>query len=325
MPDRLLDNPTCRTPFRREEFQLASVTHAKPVEGEFGLAAGLSAYLLWGFLPILFEMVSWVGPATVVADRTIWTLVLIGAVLMLGGRTAEVQAALKDRRTVITMAVAALLLGSNWLIYVYAVDTNNVLEASFGYFINPLMNVAIGMVLLGERQNRWQMVSIAIAVVAIAIQAVGLGGVPYIALSLAFSFAAYGYFRKVAGVGSVAGLFIETLVLVPLAVVYLGYTFMRDGGIGPHADPGTLAMLALTGPATAAPLLLFNYAVRRLRLTTMGMLQYIAPSIAFILAITLFGEHLNGVRLFSFGLIWLSLAVYTADSYVRHRIRQRAA
>jgi chloramphenicol-sensitive protein RarD len=304
---------------------LASVTHAKPVEGEFGLAAGLSAYLLWGFLPILFEMVSWVGAATVVADRTVWTLVLIGGVLMLGGRTAEVQAALRDRRTVITMAAAALLLGSNWLIYVYAVDTNNVLEASFGYFINPLMNVAIGMVMLGERQNRWQMVSIAIAVVAIAIQAVGLGGVPYIALSLAFSFAAYGYFRKIAGVGSVAGLFIETLVLVPLAVIYLGYTFVRDGGIGPHGDPGTLALLILTGPATAAPLLLFNYAVRRLRLTTMGMLQYIAPSIAFILAITLFGEHLNGVRLFSFGLIWLSLAVYTADSYVRHRIRLRDA
>lgn len=304
---------------------MASVTHAKPVEGEFGLAAGLGAYLLWGFLPILFEMVSWVGPATVVADRTVWTLVLIGAVLMLGGRTAEVQAALRDRRTVITMAAAALLLGGNWLIYVYAVDTNNVLEASFGYFINPLMNVAIGMLLLGERQNRWQVVSIAIAVVAIAIQAVGLGGVPYIALSLAFSFAAYGYFRKIAGVGSVAGLFIETLVLVPLALVYLGYTFVRDGGVGPHGDPGTLALLVLTGPATAAPLLLFNYAVRRLRLTTMGMLQYIAPSIAFILAITLFGEHLNGTRLFSFGLIWLSLAVYTADSYVRHRNRQRAA
>lgn len=304
---------------------MTNVPQSRPVEGEYGLAAGLGAYLLWGFLPILFELVSPAGAATVVADRTIWTLLLIGIVLMLGGRTAEVKAAMRDRRTVITMAAAALLLGANWLIYILAVETNNVLEASFGYFINPLMNVALGMLFLGERQNRWQVVSILIALVAIGIQALGLGGVPYIALSLALTFAAYGYFRKIAGVGSVAGLFIETLVLAPLAVIYLGYTFVRDGGIGVHADLGMLGLLVLTGPGTAAPLLLFNYAVRRLRLTTMGMLQYIAPSIAFVLAITLFGEHLNGVRLLSFGLIWLSLAVYTADSFMRYRANQRAA
>lgn len=292
---------------------------------EPGLVSGLSAYLLWGFLPILFELVASAGAATVVADRTVWTLVLIGAVLMVGGRTAEVRAALRDGRTVLIMAVAALLLGANWLIYVFAVETNNVLEASFGYFINPLVNVALGMLLLGERQNRWQMVSISIAVVAIAIQAIGLGGVPYFALSLALTFAGYGYFRKIVAVGSVPGLFIETLVLSPLAIAYLAFTFVRDGGPGVHADPGMLALLALTGPATAAPLLLFTYAVKRLRLTTMGMLQYIAPSIAFVLAITLFGEHLNGVRLFSFGLIWLSLAVYSAESWFRMRARQQAA
>lgn len=304
---------------------MASVSQSRPVEGEHGLAAGVSAYLLWGFLPILFDTVSSAGAATVVADRTVWTLVVIGILMMLGGRTVEVRAALRDRRAVITMAAAALLLGSNWLIYVYAVETDNVLEASFGYFINPLMNVALGMLFLGERQTRWQMFALLIALVAIGIQSVGLGGVPYIALSLALTFAAYGYFRKIAGVGSVAGLFIESLLLVPLALAYLGYTFVRDGGIGVHADLGMLALLALTGPGTAVPLLLFNYAVQRLRLTTIGMLQYIAPSITFILAITLFGEHLNGVRLVSFALIWVSLAVYSADSFIRYRAAQRVS
>jgi chloramphenicol-sensitive protein RarD len=131
------------------------------------------------------------------------------------------------------------------------------------------------------------------------------------------SFGFYGYFRKTAKVGSATGLFVETLVLAPLALGYVLYTFIRDGGIGPHADPGTLGLLLLTGPATALPLLLFAFAVQRLRLTTIGMLQYLAPSIAFILAVTAFGEPINATRLVSFGLIWLSLAIYTADSVMR--------
>src|SRR5690606_26515016 len=144
-------------------------------------------------------------------------------------------------------------------------------------------------------------------------------GIPFIALGLAFSFAAYGYFRKTAKVASATGLFVETLLIAPVALGYLLFTFIRDGGVGPHADPATLGLLILTGPATAFPLLLFAFAVQRMRLTTIGMLQYLAPSIAFLLAITVFGEHLNATRLLSFGLIWLSLIVYTADSVIRRR------
>jgi chloramphenicol-sensitive protein RarD len=194
-----------------------------------------------------------------------------------------------------------------------------VLETSVGYFINPLVNVVLGMLLLGERLNRWQAVAVGIAVIAIGIQAIGLSGIPYIALSLALTFAAYGYFRKTAKASSATGLFVETLMIAPVAIIYLLYTFVRDGGIGPHADPATLGLLALTGPATALPLLLFAFAVQRMRLTTIGMLQYLAPSIAFVLAITVFGEHLNPLRLLSFALIWLSLVVYTADSVIRRR------
>lgn len=284
-----------------------------------GLVAGLGAYVLWGFLPIVFKLLDGVPSATIVADRTIWSLVLVGAILVATGRMAEVRAALADPATLRSMLISSLLLAANWLVYVWAVESGQVLEASFGYFINPLANFALGMAFLGERQNRWQAVAIAIAVVAIAIQAIGIGGVPYIALSLALTFAAYGYFRKTARVSSTTGLFVETLLLLPLAAAYLIFTFVRDGGPGPHTDPYLLSVLVLTGPATAVPLLLFAFAIQRLRLTTIGMLQYLAPSIAFLLAITLFGEQLNATRLASFGLIWLSLIVYTADSYLRRR------
>ncbi len=300
---------------------MASVSPTTAAEDRLqsGLLSGLAAYLLWGFLPLLFDQLRHVGATTLVADRTLWSLLLVGVILMIGGRTAEVRAVLRDWRAVRSMAVAAFVLAANWLIYVYAVESNQVLEASFGYFINPLVNVALGVVLLGERLNRWQVVAVTVAALAIGLQAWGLGGVPYIALSLAFSFALYGYIRKTAKAGSTTGLFVETLILSPVALVYLAITFALDGGIGVHADPWTLFLLALTGPATAVPLLFFAFAVQRLRLTTIGMLQYIAPSIQFILAITFFGEHLNGLRLLSFGLIWLSLAIYTSDSVIRRR------
>jgi chloramphenicol-sensitive protein RarD len=286
-----------------------------------GLLVGLVCYLLWGFLPLLFHALQDVGSVTIVADRTICSLVVVGLILAATRRLPEVGAALRHGPTLRSMIISSVLLAANWLIFVWAVENEFVLEASFGYFINPLVNVAIGMVLLGERQNRWQWVAIAVATVAILMQAIGIGRIPYIALGLALTFGFYGYFRKTAKVGSATGLFVETLVLVPVALAYLIYTFIRDGGIGLHADPYHLGLLLLTGPATAAPLLMFAYAVQRLRLTTIGMLQYISPSITFLLAITLFGEPLNGTRLLSFGLIWLSLAIYSADSFARRGSR----
>ena len=282
-----------------------------------GFGAGLGAYLLWGFLPLLFHFLQAAGSVTVVANRTIWSLFFVGAILVVGRRLPEVAAALRDRRTLGSMLISSVLLAVNWLIYVWAVETGQVLEGSFGYFINPLVNVAIGMVFLGERQSRWQLVAIAVAVIAIVIQWIGIGRVPFIALSLALSFGFYGFFRKTAKVGSASGLFVETLLLAPLAVGYLTFTFVRDGGIGLHGDPYTMSLLVLTGPATAVPLLLFAFAVQRLRLTTIGMLQYLGPTIQFLLAVFFFSEPLNALRLLSFGLIWVSLVIYSADSYFR--------
>lgn len=284
-----------------------------------GFSSALGAYLLWGFLPLLFHMLEAVGSVSVVASRTVWSLLFVGAILVAGRRMDEVKAALRDRATLRSMAISSVLLAANWLIYVWAVETGQVLEGSFGYFINPLVNVAIGMLFLGERQNRWQLVSIAIAIVAIGIQAAGIGRIPFIALSLAITFGFYGFFRKTAKVGSASGLFVETLILFPLALVWLGYTIVRQGGLGVFGDPYYFGMLLLTGPATATPLLLFAFAVQRLRLTTIGMLQYIGPSIQFLLAIFVLHESINGAQLLSFGLIWLSLIVYSADSVMRRR------
>jgi chloramphenicol-sensitive protein RarD len=293
-----------------------------PTDARDGLLVGLLCYLLWGFLPLLFYFLKSVGSVTVVADRTICSLVFVGIILFVTRRWGEVAAAIRHPATLRSMAISAALLAANWLVFVWAVETNQVLETSFGYFINPLINVAIGMVMLGERQNRWQTVAIGVACVAILVQALGLGRVPWVALTVGLTFGFYGYFRKTAKVGSTSGLFVETLILAPVALGYLIFTFVRDGGIGQHGDPALLGLLLLTGPATAVPLLLFAYAVQRLRLTTIGMLQYLAPSIGFVLAITAFGEDINPTRLLSFGLIWLSLAIYTADSFSR---RPRAA
>lgn len=295
---------------------MASITSTPHTANQQGLAAGVLAYFLWGFLPLLFKLVDHVGSVSVVAERTFWSLIIVGVIVLVSRRIAEVRAALSDGRTVRAMAISAALLACNWLIYVWSVETGQVLEASFGYFINPMINVAIGMIFLGERQNRTQSIAIAIAVVALVIQAIGLGNIPYVALGLAITFAFYGYVRKTAPVNSTTGLFVETLLLAPLAIGYLIYGFATEG-LGAHADPQTAFFLLLTGPATAAPLLLFSFAVQRLRLTTIGMLQYLAPSIAFILAITVFGEHLNVTRVISFALIWLSLIVFTMGSMNR--------
>jgi chloramphenicol-sensitive protein RarD len=304
-----------------QEAPVASLTTFPVRNARGGLAAGLGAYTLWGFLPLLFEMLNGVPPVTIVAERTLWSLVLVGALLLVWGRMGEVRAALADRGELVRMALAAFLLAGNWLIYVYSVQIGQVLQASLGYFINPLVNVAMGVLLLGERLNRPQKVAIGVAMVAVVIQAVGLGDIPYIALALAFSFAGYGLIRKQSKAGSATGLFVETLVLSPIALGYLVWTALAQGSLGPNGDPVTFGLLALTGPATALPLLLFAFAVQRLKFTTLGMLQYLSPSLQFLLAVGLFGEKMNGAQLVSFGLIWLSLGIYTVDSIARARRR----
>jgi chloramphenicol-sensitive protein RarD len=281
-----------------------------------GVLAALAAYTVWGLFPLLFDQLSGVDPVLVVAHRIVWSLVIVAATLWFTGRWSEIGAALKDRQTVISVLISAPLISINWGVYVWAVETGRVLETSLGYFLNPLVSVLLGMALLGERQRLWQAIAIGIATLAMAIQAISIGGVPWVALALAVSFALYGYFRKTVRATSATGLLLETMVLFVPAAAVIGWSLLTHG-IGPHGNPVLMGWLLLTGPATSLSLILFAYAVQRMRLTTIGMFQYIAPSIHFMLAIWVFHEELTTLRLVSFGLIWLSLIVFTADSLRR--------
>ena len=282
-------------------------------KGYQGVVAALGAYGIWGLFPLMFRLLDEVSPPVIVAHRVIWSLVFVGIILKWNNRMGEVKSALKDRKILFNIGLSAAVLALNWLVFIWAVETERVVEVSLGYFINPLVNVAFGMILLGERQNALQWLAISIAIVAMVVQAIGMGAVPVISLTLAISFGFYGYLRKTVSVGSAPGLFIETLLMLPFALSFLFYVFVTWGA-GPHGDPELLAYLVLTGPATAGALLIFAFAARRLRLTTLGMFQYIAPSMHFIIAIWIFDEPLNNIQLFSFVLIWISIGFYTFDS-----------
>jgi len=282
-------------------------------ETQKGLLAALGAYGVWGFFPLMFRLLDGVGAPTIVAHRVIWSLVFVGIILKVQGRMGEVSAALKDRRVLIIIFLSAILLAINWLVFIWAVENDKVLDVSLGYFINPLVNVALGMVFLGEKQNRWQWLAISVAIVAMIVQTIALGSFPLVALTLAISFGIYGYLRKTVSVGSAPGLFIETLLMLPFAIIYLVY-IIYSFGYGPHADPLKMTYLVLTGPLTAGALLMFAFAARRLRLTTIGMFQYLSPSMHFLTAVYIFGEELNSLRLFSFVLVWISLAIFSFNS-----------
>ncbi len=279
-----------------------------------GIFAAFGAYGVWGVFPLFFRLLDGVGSPTIVAHRVIWSMVFVGIILKAQGRMGEVAQALKDKRALFVIFLSAILLAINWLVFIWAVENDKVLDVSLAYFINPLVSVALGMIFLGEKQNRWQWLAISIAIIAIIIQTVGLSAFPITAMTMAITFGIYGYLRKTVSVGSAPGLFIETLLMLPFALVYLAY-ITYSFGIGVHADPLKLAYLILTGPITAIALLMFAFAARRLRLTTIGMIQYLAPSMHFLTAVFIFDEDLNSLRLISFMLVWLSLLVFSANSF----------
>lgn len=288
-----------------------------------GVVAALAAYTMWGLFPLMFRALAEVPSPLIVAHRIVWALLFVSFVLWQRKRLAEVLTAMKDLRTVRTVFFATIFLTANWLVYVWAVESEQTLAASFGYFILPLVNMFMGMVLLGERQNRLQWIAITIATIAIVIQAWGIGSLPWVSLVLAGTFGVYGYIRKTVNVGSAPGLAIETLILFPFAAAYILFVGYGEG-IALYADPWIVFWLIASGPATAGALLFFAFAARQLRLTTLGMFQYLAPSMHFVIAVFLFGEAINALTLFSFVLIWISLAVYSFDSFKNRKHRQSA-
>jgi chloramphenicol-sensitive protein RarD len=286
------------------------------------LLYGLAAYGCWGVMPLYFKAVQAVKPAELLAHRIVWCLLLLAAVLTLWRRWPHLRRCLTDRRVLVLLTASALLVGTNWLIYIHGVSTQRIVQTSLGYFINPLLSILLGLLFFGERLRPWQWLAVALAVAGVGWHLWGVGELPWIALSIAGSFAVYGLVRKVTPVDAVVGLTVETLVLLLPAVAYLAWDASQQTNVFGRGDWQTDALVLASGIVTAVPLLCFGQAARRLRLSTLGFLQYLAPSMQLALGVLLYGEAFNPERAVSFGLIWAGLAVLTVESVVS---RKRAA
>jgi chloramphenicol-sensitive protein RarD len=283
-----------------------------------GLLMGLGAYALWGVLPLYFKALIHVASTEIVAHRILWSLLFLGALATWWKRWPAIRAALANRKVALTLLLTAVLIGVNWLVYIYAVVSNHVLEGSLGYYLNPLVNVLLGVFLLKEKLSMLQKAAVFLAGAGVAILALGAGEAIWISLTLAATFAVYGVLRKVAPVESLEGLWIETLFLAPLAVGWVLWLSAAGDSAFLHSRV-TDALLILGGAITAIPLLMFTAAAKRLPYSTLGFLQYVAPSLQFLLAVLVFGEPLTTAHIVCFGAIWVALAIFVGEGLRSHR------
>jgi chloramphenicol-sensitive protein RarD len=284
-----------------------------------GMLYAALAYIAWGLFPLYFKRLSDVSAFEVIAHRTLWSMVFVAVLLTVMRRWAWLGPVLRSPKLLGTCAVSALLLSTNWLVYVWAVQHGHVVEASLGYFINPLVNVMLGFVFLHERLRPVQWLAIGLAAAGVIWLTVTAGRLPWIALVLALSFGIYGLMRKTAHLGALEGLTLETLILSPFAAIALFWWTSQGTSAFVTGDAAHIAWLLLAGPLTAVPLLLFAAGARRITLTTLGLVQYLSPTIQFLLGVWLYHEPLAGARLVGFVLIWSALAVYSAESLWRNR------
>ncbi len=291
----------------------AEATVVAPMASHRGVLYGISAYGLWGLIPLYFKAVADVSPPEVLAHRALWSFVLLAVLVRLLGRWGELWRELHDPKLMGILALNSVLIGGNWLTFIYAVGTGQTVQASLGYFINPLVNVLLGVAFLHERLRPYQMLSIALAAVGVVVLTWWVGHVPWIALILVTTFAFYALMRKMTPVDGLASVTVETLLMTPLALGYLGYLAATDRMTGSGAP--TVGLLMLSGLVTTVPLLFFAAAARRLPLSTLGILQYLTPTLQFLVAVVVFGEPFSRAQLASFCCIWAALGIYTADSF----------
>jgi len=290
----------------------ATPSTSPPVtEDRGGLICGLGAYALWGVFPIYFRALSEVPPFTILCHRIVWSALLLAVVVSARREWGAIWPVMRSPRQVLLLSAGAVLIALNWLIFIYAVSSRQVLQASLGYFINPLFSIALGMIFLRERLRAWQWVAVIIAAAAVANQAFRGGELPWIAVSLAVTFGFYGLVRKKIDVNSLHALLVETSLLVPFSLIALALLPAS------HFSRMSWSLLSLSGIITAVPLLLFGAAVRRLKLSTMGFLQYVGPSLQFAIAIVVFGERIQPAKLVSFILCWIAIGIYVMDSVLR--------
>jgi chloramphenicol-sensitive protein RarD len=284
-----------------------------------GLAAAATAFFIWGLLPLYLKTLQAVPVLQITSYRLVWGCVVAFLWLAIRGELTHVRAALFDSRTGPRLCLSALLISINWVTYVYGIATDRAVEASLGYFINPLVNVLLGVVVLSERLNRTQWTAVAIAAAGVAYLTWNAGHLPWIALTLAFSFGLYGLVRKLVQVDALAGFASETIVLLPVGIGYLAWCELAGTGVIGNTGIGLQGLLALGGPLTAIPLVLFAFGARRIPYSTIGLLQYIGPTIQLMLAIFIFHEPFDRTRLIGFVCIWAALVIYATDGVWRSR------
>ena len=287
-----------------------------------GLALAVTAYVMWGFLPLYMKALAHVPPIEVIAHRVIWSVPIAAVILLLMRRTADIRAAVFSPRTIAMAAVTAALISINWGIYIWAIGSGLALDAALGYYINPLFSVALGALLLGERPRGAQLFAIALAAVAVVVLTVAAGQVPVAALGLTFSWGFYAYFKKSLPVGPAQGFFLEVLLLTPLALAIIVWASMNGQSHFATGSAQDTWLLLCAGVVTAVPLIIYATGAKLLRLSTIGILQYIAPTMIFLTAVFVFDEPFGTARMIAFPMIWAALVIYTV-SLIRQSRRKR--
>ena len=288
----------------------------------FGFMSGLGAYFMWGLLPLYLKLLDHIAPTDILAHRVVWSVPTGALLLIVAGRFHEIFAMLW-RPSTLWLVLSSALIAGNWLTYIWAVTNDRIIEASLGYFLNPLVNVAIGAVFLSEKLRRLQWFAVSIAAIAVIVETIALGRLPWVSLILCFSFATYGYIRRQVQVDGRVGLTLEVLFLLPVALIWLAIVAQQGGSLIGGSIPNLL-MLMLAGPATAFPLILFALAAKRLKFSTIGIMQYLGPTMQFLLALA-FGETLTSLRLVTFSLILVAVILFSLDAYGHDRHLRRSA
>ena len=287
-----------------------------------GVLFAIVAYSMWGFAPMYFKLLAYMPATEILVHRIVWSGVVLLLLVALRNQWPKIKAAIKSRKIMLILLAAGLLLGTNWLLFIWAVNNDQLLEASLGYYINPLFNILFGRLFLAERLRPMQKGAVVFAISGVAIAVAGLGYLPWIALVLAISFSLYGLLRKKVAVDSMPGLFIETAMMLPAALVYW-LLFAGESSNMLSNSAYTNVLLILAGVVTTAPLLCFTAAARRIQYSTLGFFQYIGPSIMFILAVFFYQEPLDKARLITFGFVWTGLAIFCWDSFRHFRQQKR--
>ena len=305
---------------------MQSTTDQRDAEHRLGIVYGVAAYLLWGLFPLFFPLLKPAAPVEILAQRIVWSLAAVAVVLAATRSIGSLRAVARDRRRLRLLAGAAVLIALNWGTFIYAVNSKHVIESSLGYFITPLVSAAFGVIVFRERLRRWQFIALGLGAVAVGLLAIDYGRLPWIALTLALSFGTYGLLKKLAGVGAAESLAIETLVLLVPALIYLAVLEASGGATFLHRGADHALLLMAVGPITAVPLLFFAGAVTRVPLTLMGMLQYLAPVLQFLVGLAIVGEQMPASRWIGFGLVWAAILVFSIDGLrASRRARVRAA